>query len=101
MYGPNGKLDQTFAFSEFLKREDCANYNPENCVIRLLARDEEKHRFVDYEDFVLKNARKVTISFSPDGKWIAIFRNIKNILRIYKIEKNGEDYDIKKTLKKI
>jgi hypothetical protein len=71
-----------------------SNYHPDNCVIRLLERDETNTRFKPCNDFVLKQAKKVAISFSPDGKWIAIFRLGLNILEIYKIKELNGRYDI-------
>ena len=52
----------------------------------MLERDEENERFKDYQDFVIHNAEKVSISFSPNGKWMAIFRLGLNKLKIYNIE---------------
>jgi hypothetical protein len=75
-----------FVLSDFLKQEGHENYNPKNCVLRLLERDEKNERFKEYQDFVLKNAAKVSISFSPNGKWIAIFRLGLNKLKIYNLE---------------
>lgn len=101
IYGSDGTYKTDMVFSKFLKQYGMENYNPENCVIRLLERDKDNTRFLNPQDFVLTNAKKVSISFSPDGKWIAVFRLGRNILKIYKIKENGGYYDLKETLEHI
>jgi len=74
-------------------------FDKDNCVLQLMKREGE-HLIVKQE-VEIKGARKCSIAFSNDGKYLALFRKTRNILQIYKIDVPNDPKQIENLLNRV
>lgn len=79
----NGELTK----SNFSKIYEDSKYSEDDSVLQLI-KIEDNLRISMLKEVKIENSLNVEISFSPNGKFLALFRKTVNILEIYTIGQN-------------
>ena len=85
----DGKLTKT----DFQTIYEDNKYSESNCVLQLVKIEDDKQRITTVREITVEDSTDIQISFSPDGKYFALYKTTNNYLTIYTLENIDELLD--------